>query len=152
MSFYADPSQDLPALWKPKRCIFYAQGLKIYGQIPYILQRRLQAEFFSNNAPAFGGRIIAPTVEQNYTVVPYRRRDGAPHSQGTIDTLMDWLFADKGLEWAIAKDFDREIRGWNAYQMPPQTWIPTTEETQSEFVRLLTDGGRHAVVAGSSET
>ena len=78
--YFADPRVDLPQPWKEKRIIFYAQGVKIYGQIPYILQRRLQAEFYSNNLPWLGVRLIGPTFESNYTLVRYHRKDGQYHS------------------------------------------------------------------------
>jgi len=140
MNFYADPANDLPSPFKPKRCIFYTQGLKVYGQIPYILQKRLQAEFYSNNMPCLGGRIVAPTAEANYTVVPYRRRDEQPHSQEAIDELLTWLYEGKGFEVAIAADFDKSICDWNAFQMPPETWIPAEEDYQDMIRGLLGDG------------
>ena len=127
----------MPSPFKPKRCIFYAQGLKVYGQIPYILQRQLQAEFFSNNAPFMGGRIVAPTSEANYTVVPYRRRDGQPHSQAAIDALIVWLYEGKGLEWAVAVDFEADIRGWNAWQQAAQTWVPAADDCRDRIQVLL---------------
>jgi len=142
MNFYADPANDLPSPFKPKRCIFYTQGLKVYGQIPYILQRQLQAEFFSNNAPFMGGRLVGPTAEPNYTVIPYQRRDGQAHSQGAIAGLIKWLLEGKGFEWAVAADFEREICGWNVGQSESRTWIPAvTDDGQAEFIRLLAAGG-----------
>lgn len=126
MPFYADPQEDLPQPWKRKRIVFYAVGMKIYGQIPYILQRRLGAEFYSNNAPFLGGRLIAPTLERNYTVVPYHRDDGTRHNDEILESLMGWLIEGEGFEWAIAgpRDFNKEIRRWNAWESPPDTWIP----------------------------
>ena len=135
-SYWANPQTDLPAPWKEKGIIFYAQGLKVYGQIPYLLQRRLQAEFFSNNAPIFGARIVAPTREHNYTVIPYRREDGNPHSRKAIKALLDWLYSDKGFVWAIAKDFGDNIKTWNAWRSKPETWAPA-EEMPPQLLRLL---------------
>lgn len=138
-SYWANPQTDLPAPWKAKAIIFYAQGLKVYGQIPYILQQRLQAEFYSNNAGLWGGRLCAPSFERNYTVVPYRRKDGNPHRQEIIKALLDWLYADKGFEWAIAKDFHRKIDLPNFYNWPPDIWEMGKPEQRSEFAKLLLD-------------
>lgn len=157
MSFYADPRQDLPSPIKPKRVIFYAQGLKIYGQIPYILARRLGAKFYSNNMPILGsGRIIAPSGEPNYTVVPYRREDGQLHSEKTMKALLEWLKAGKGFEWAVADEaeFFNNICTWTAWNRPPKTWVPGNGTSDDEILpmlsghlQLLEDGD-----AGRSET
>jgi hypothetical protein len=140
MSFYADPRKDLPAPWKEKRVVIYRQGLKIYGQIPYILQRRLQAEFFSNNAPFMGSRLLAPTGEDNYTLVPWRSKDGRTHSQEAVRALLDWLYADKGFTWAVAAapEFYERQDEWNAWKEPPRTWVPAQESHYPAFTRLLT--------------
>ena len=135
-SYWANPQFDLPAPWKEKAIIFYAQGLKVYGQIPYLLQRRLQAEFYSNNAPIFGARIVAPSWERNYTVIPYRHKDGNPHVQKAIKALLDWLYADKGFVWAIAMDFHDNIKCWNAWRPKPETWAPA-EKMPPQLLQLL---------------
>jgi len=144
MTFYANPHRDLPAPWKQKRAIFYAQGLKVYGQIPYILQRRLGAEFFSNSGTIFGGASLLTTssMEDNYTVVPYRQRDGTLHSQEVLNTLYKWLMADKGFQWAIAVDFHVNIKQWNAWNWPPETWIPGEPEQKEMLVQLFLVSGK----------
>lgn len=138
MTFYADSRYDLPAPWKQKSIIFYAQGLKIYGQIPYLLQKRLQAVFYSNNAPAFfGGRIIAPTMENNYTVIPYRRQDSKFHSLAVIQSLLDWLYKDKGFRWGIAVNFHDNICEWNAWKESPETFVPAKASHRSDVLLLF---------------
>lgn len=143
MTYYADPQRDLPNAWEPKRIVFYARGLKIYGQIPYVLQRKLQAEFISNNAPLWGGgRIIGPTRERNYTIVSYRRKNGSPHSEATIKALLDWLYTDKGFEWGLAgaANFRDGLDGPNFFRQPPETVAPAAEDDRLDLIRLLTEG------------
>lgn len=138
MTYYANSSQDLPRPWKQKRIIFYAQGLKVYGQIPYILQRRLQGEFYSNNAPFMGCRIIAPTMEQNYTLVRYRRpNDSKCHNDIALEALLDWLYTDKGFEWAIAKDFYKRIDLPNFWNYPPETFVLGVTRHRTDIKQLL---------------
>lgn len=138
MTFFANPSQDLPQPWKQKRIIFYAQGLKIYGQLPYILQRRLQGEFFSNDMSFMGGRLWGPSFENNYTLVRYRRaKDGKRHSDVALEALLDWLYADKGFEWAIAKDFHRRIDLANLFNWPPETFVLGGPEHRPDIKQLL---------------
>lgn len=140
MAFYANPAKDLPAPWEEKRIIFYAEGLKIYGQIPYILQRKLQAEFISNDVVGGMGRLIGPSGERNYTLVPYRREDGERHSESTIEALLDWLYEDRGFEWAIAApgEFERrDLRLVNWFQSPPETIVPAGPEHRQLIRRLL---------------
>lgn len=144
MTYYADPSRDLPAPWKAKRIVFYAKGLKVYGQIPYILQRKLHAEFISNNAPLLGGRIIGPTREQNYTIIRYRRNDGSMHSEEAIEALMDWFYSDKGFEWGIAGsgNFRDNLDGPNFFQQPPETVVLAEEGDRPNLLGLLMDGAQ----------
>jgi hypothetical protein len=137
MTYFANPREDLPAPWKPKRIIFYAQGLKIYGQIPYILQRRLQAEFISNDVGVLGGRLVGPTAECNYTLVRYRRQDDKPHSDAVLEALLDWLCADRGFEWAIALDYYKHIDLPNLFNWPPETWVPGGLEQRPDIKQLL---------------
>lgn len=128
MSYRANLSQDLPATWKLKRIIFYAQGLKIYGLIPHLLNRRLKGRFISNIAMFSGwgssSAIAAPTQEDNYTVIPYLQK---PEH---VQMLIDWLYEGKGFEWAIAapENFHDNLRQWNAYKQPPSTWVPCQSE------------------------
>jgi hypothetical protein len=138
MAFFANPQEDLPQPWKLKRIIFYAQGLKIYGQIPYVLQRRLQGEFYSNNAPFMGMRLIVPTFENNYTLVRYHRlKDGKRHSEIALESLLDWLYSDEGFEWAIAKDFFRQIDLPNFWNWPPETFVLGGPEHRPDIKQLL---------------
>jgi hypothetical protein len=130
MSFRCDFSQDVPALWKPKRIIFYSQGLKIYGLLPHILNRRLKGEFYSNyfvqSSGAFrGAGMIAPAQEFNYTYVPYTQKPA--HAKA----LLEWLSEDKGFEWAIAsaQDFNLNIRCSTAFSdRHPEVWVPAENE------------------------
>lgn len=146
MGFYADPRNDLPADWKPKRAIFYAQGLKVYGQIPYVLQRRLQAQFISNEFRFLGGRVRVPTAERNYTIIPFHRDDGERHSAEALDALLAWLEAGAGYEWAIAagREFGRsDLYAANALNEPPKTWTPDPAQGAATLLRLaLKEGER----------
>ena len=137
MTNFADPREDLPAPWKPKRIIFYAQGLKIYGQIPYILQRRLRAEFISNSVGIMGARLTGPTMERNYTLVRYRRKGDQSHSSATLEALLDWLYADKGFEWAIALDYYKRIDLPNLFNFPAEAWMPGGLEQRVNIKQLL---------------
>jgi hypothetical protein len=114
--FRCDPSTDLPAPGKIKQIVFYAQGLKIYGVLPFILKRRLRAEFYSNyfvqTSGAFrGAGIIAPSFESNYTLIIY---DQSPEA---IAALLDWLFRDAGFEWGVApaQEFRKDLRQGTAF-------------------------------------
>lgn len=141
MAYYADPRTDLPAAWRAKRVIFYALGLKVYGQIPYVLQRRLQAQFRSNSFSFLAGRLTLPTGERNYTVVPYRRDDGERQPEAALDAFLAWLEADAGYEWAVAAepDFNRRdlLEASNVLNHPPATWIPDMPQGAATLRRLL---------------
>jgi len=143
MTYYCEPAQDLPAAWKPKRIIFYRQGIKIYGAIPYLLQRRLHAEFISNNVGSIrGARIIAPTGEANYTLVRYHRENGRPHSEPALQALLDWLYADKGFEWSIAapEHWRDRLDQPNWWQSPPRTFVPAEATEAMKFMGWLLAG------------
>jgi hypothetical protein len=123
--YKCDPRYDLPEKWKIKRIIFYGQGLKIYGEMPYLMKRRLRVEFFSNyhHNGQFG--LIAPAMEMNYSVVPYHQ------SPDLTAALLEWLFADAGFEWAIAvpDEFDLNIRRSTAFSdRNPAVWVPAQNE------------------------
>lgn len=146
MGYRADFSQDLPADWEPKRIIFYAQGLKVYGLLPHLLSRRLKGEFISNVAMlsgwARGAAIAAPTGENNYTVIPYAQKP--EHAA----MLLDWLYAEAGFEWAIAasENWHDSIREWNAYKQPPSTWVPASnEQGWREGFQKAIEGDRSAI-------
>lgn len=130
MAYYANPRADLPASWKTKRLVFYAMGLKVYGQMPYILQRKLRARFISNHFGGAGGEVWWPAAESNYTLVSYRRPDGSPHSAEVLMTFFDWLYADKGFEFAIAgeKSFYQDIRSIAIYEWPPDLRPATPDD------------------------
>ncbi len=121
MPYFAS-KDDLPVPWKVKRIIFYRRGLKVYGQIPYILQRRLQAKFVSNTASLWGAKIVAPTGEDNYTIIPYRREDGQPHTDMAIESFLVWLYRDKGFEFGVAapENFNDKLDLPNWWQSPPK--------------------------------
>lgn len=142
MTYYADPSSDLPAAWKQKRVVIYAQGLKIYGQIPYILQRRLKAEFYSNHSVGHSLSIIAPTMESNYTVVQWKRGDGNCHSPKILESLIDWLYEGKGFTIGIAtrEFFYDRLDGPNVFQIPPTTFVPGGERWRGIFRKALASG------------
>jgi hypothetical protein len=124
MSFKCNFSEDIPDKSKQKRIIFYQQGFKIYGLLPYILNRKLKGEFYSNHfthdSGAFRGMgVIAPAYELNYTVVPY--------SQDSVKAklLIDWLLDGSGFEWAIALDFHADIKQGTAFtNKNPDIWAP----------------------------
>lgn len=136
MPFYADFREDIPSPHKPKRVIFYREGMKVYGLLPYILQRRLKAQFFSN-AFSWGNAIIAAgSAEANWTSVPYTAPPEA------VSALLDWLLADKGFEVALAspEDWDDDIFSANVFRMPPRTWFPLGKEARAGFLRVA--GGK----------
>lgn len=121
MPYLCDPTHDLPTKWKQKRIIFYAQGLKVYGELPYLLRQRLRAEFFSNSYHNGEFGLIAPAMEPNYTVVSYNQ----PVERSTA--LLDWLFADTGFEWAIAAPEEFKLNIWQSTVCSPgipNTWVP----------------------------
>lgn len=143
MTYFADPKQDLPAPWKKKRIVFYGGGMKIYGQIPYLLQRKLHAEFISNRGSFMGGTIVGPTGENNYTIVSYRRPNGKRHRERTLGQLMDWLYEGKGFEWAIAArgEFERgDLLVVNWFNVPPETWVPS-EGKRELIMRYFLEAG-----------
>lgn len=122
----------------PKRLIFYQRGLKIYGLLPYILCRRLKAQFISNywvsDDWAFrGAGVIAPTNEANYSALPYSQ------SPENAQRLWDWLHADKGFEYAIAGPNDFGCDTWraNVGQFPPEVWVPGSDASSGRFVQVL---------------
>jgi hypothetical protein len=146
MAFLANPQNDLPAPWKEKRVIFYAAGLKIYGQIPYILQRQLQGQFISNHGTMrMGGSLWGPSWEDNYTMIPRHRADGKPHAAATLGKLLNWLYGDKGFKFAIA---DPESGEWqrtdlwmiNLWNERPRAFAPGAEETKQIFQKFLGEG------------
>lgn len=73
-----------------------------------------------------GGRVFVPSMERNFTVVPYRQSNGERHDPESIAALKEWLNADAGYEFAIAapSEFGCEIRGINMRFSLPETWLP----------------------------
>lgn len=137
---YAHPG-DLPAPWKPKLAVVYAAGLKIYGCLPYLLQRRLQARFNSSEVGGGGMRVFGPTWEPNYTIVPWRRDDGALHSPENLKALIQWLESGKGYIWVIAgpENFnDRLDTPWGRHL--PEAFQPLDTHSDSEGLLALMTG------------
>lgn len=145
MTYYADLVHDLPTPYTVKRVIFYRRGLKVYGLLPYILQRKLKAQFFSGSIRWGNVRISAGSFESNWTAVPYNQ------SPEHVIALLNWLYSDRGFEVALAaqEDWDDNIFSGNVYRMPPSTWFPVGDEQRSGFVQVA--GGsslnRHEIVA-----
>jgi len=82
--------------------------------------------------------MICPTMEDNYTLVRFRRnKDGRRHSDAALEALLDWLYADKGFEWAIAKDFFKRIDLPNMFNWPPETFVPGGPEHRPNIKQLL---------------
>jgi hypothetical protein len=132
MPYYANLDNDLPAPYKRKRAIFYRQGLKIYGLLPYILARKLKAQFFSGSFAGHGVMISAGSFEANWTAVPYRQ------SPETLTALLEWLYSGKGFEVAIAseEDFDDNIFSGNVFRAPPKTWYPIGNASREGFLHI----------------
>lgn len=145
MTYYADMSIDQPTEYKTKRAIFYQQGLKVYGLLPYILQRKLHAQFFSNSTSWGRVRISTGSLELNWTAIPYQQ------SLENVNALLDWLYADKGFEVALANPerWQDTIFAGNFGNMPPQTWYPIGKETRSGYMRVIGGNqlGRESIVA-----
>lgn len=139
---YAQPG-DLPDDYKPKLVVVYAAGLKIYGCLPYLLQRRLQARFNSNEISSGGLRIFGPSWEPNYTVIPWRRDDGQPHSPEILQSLADWLQSGKGFTWVVAAQenfYDRLDA--NFFRSRPEVWQPESAQADPQgLLALLEKGG-----------
>jgi hypothetical protein len=132
MTYYANLSNDLPAPYKRKRVIFYRQGLKVYGLLPYILNRKLKAQFFSGTVSCMGGTISMGSFESNWTAIPYTQ------SPENLKALLDWLYEDRGFEVALAsrEDWNDDIFSANVYRMPPHTWYPIGNEAREGFLQI----------------
>jgi len=134
MRHYADMNNDLPSPYHPKRAIFYRQGLKVYGLLPYILQRKLKAQFFSGVVSwGPGVRIMVGSWEPNWTAIPYQQ---APEK---VQALLDWLYSEQGFEVAIASsdDWDDDIFSSNFMRHPPQVWYPVQREARPGYMRVF---------------
>jgi hypothetical protein len=144
MTYFANLQEDLPSSWHRKRVIFYQQGIKIYGLLPYILNRKLKAQFFSNSFSALGGRMSVGSFEANWTAVPYGQ------SRANIDALLDWLYSDKGFKVAIATPecWNDDIFSANMWKMPPHTWFPVGNEAREGFLNVIErpESGRDSVM------
>lgn len=81
--------KDIPSSDKQKEAIFYEGGLKIYGTLPYILHRKLKAEFVSSRFEH---------EENNFTIVLYAQK---PEN---VQALVNWLYKDAGFVWAISRE------------------------------------------------
>lgn len=137
MTYYANLERDLPSPYHRKRVIFYRQGLKIYGLLPYLLQHKLKAQFFSGSFRVGGSgfprmRLSAGSFESNWTAIPYQQ----PPEH--IAALLDWLYSEKGFEAAIATEdyWDDNIFSANVFRMPPHTWYPVDHEARQGFLQI----------------
>lgn len=133
MPYYADFEHDLPNAYKLKRIIFYRQGLKVYGLIPYILARKLHAQFFSGSISWGNVRVSMGSYEHNWTAIPYEQ------SPDKVGLLLDWLYQDKGFEVAIAsrEDWNDSIFSSNVFRVPPHVWCPINEGGQEGFLQIV---------------
>lgn len=139
MTAYASPD-DIPNPYKAKLVIVYAQGLKIYGQIPYLLARRLHAIFVSNqNSFMGGGTIWFPSAEDNFTAVPWRRPDGEPHSPETIQALTGWLQSGKGAIYLVAapENFNDSLTRFTPWRGTPKVWQPKESDPTLDLPALM---------------
>lgn len=115
---YRMSPDDTPANSKPKICLLYAAGMKIYGVLPHLLNMQVGGQFVSNMM----GPWVLPTGESNYTIVRYRRKDGTPHSPSATSALRAWLMAGAGCEvyGVLPPHFYRSLDGPNAFgEKPP---------------------------------
>lgn len=133
MPYYADFEHDLPDTCKPKRVIFYQQGLKVYGLIPYILARKLHAQFFSGSVSWGNVRVSMGSLEHNWTAIPYEQ------TPEKVKMLLDWLYQDKGFEVAIAsrEDWNDSIFSSNVFRIPPHVWCPIDGGVREGFLQIV---------------
>ena len=129
----ANMPADQPNMHTPKRVLFYAAGLKIYGLLPYLLNRRVRGQFRSNAHIA----AVFPTWERNYTIVPYQQTPEAAAA------LLDWLYADAGFEWGIAEDWHAALLGANAFNDPPCVFHLANRAVHAGFSTVLRGQPRH---------
>jgi hypothetical protein len=134
MPYYANMEEDQPSAHKRKRIVFYRRGLKIYSLLPYILQRRLHAQFFSSTITGSGVRISAGSFEANWTAISYQNQ-----SPEAVEALMDWLFSGAGFKAAIASEenWDDDIFSGNFFNYPPDVWHPVGAEARPGYITIL---------------
>lgn len=138
MTYFANLQEDLPSAWHRKRVIFYQQGIKIYGLLPYLLQRKLKAQFFSGSFSVGGNgfprmRLSTGSFEANWTAISYQQ------SRENISALLDWLYSEKGFKVAIAsaENWHDDIFSANMWRMPPHTWYPVGTEAREGFLKVI---------------
>lgn len=136
MTYRANLNFDLPVKGRPKRIIFYARGLKVYGLIPELLRIQTGGQFFSNCAGGRTGEILMPTAEPNYTAIPYNQ------SPEACQILLNWLYKDAGFEWAIATPeyFGDSIFSANIFNDIPQAWSPAPDsdaDWKALFIQVI---------------
>lgn len=110
-----DFQRDIPDDRKPKRIVFYANGLKIYGVLPFVLNRKLNGKFCSG--------LKGSGDEDNYTIVGYSQ------TPTRVQELADWLYGGAGVEWGIAETIERLTERPGASPMtyrPDKTALATT--------------------------
>ena len=86
-------------------------------------------------------RVFGPTWEPNYTIVPWRRDDGALHSPENLKALIQWLESGKGYIWVIAgpENFnDRLDTPWGRHL--PEAFQPLDTHSDSEGLLALMTG------------
>jgi hypothetical protein len=88
-----DFDKDIPSAGKQKEVLFYQTGLKVYGVLPYILHRKLRAEFCSSS----------DARENNFTLISYQQKSE------NVQALADWLYKDSGFVWAFCTQKLRAI-------------------------------------------
>lgn len=92
---------DLPSEKKYKEIIFYPKHLKIYGILPYLLNRKVSGRFCST---------ISRCAEPNFTVITYNQ------SPEVVRELFEWLSEGVGFNWSIAS-YGEKIR-FDPYKKP----------------------------------
>ncbi len=113
-----DFENDIPSAEKTKKIIFYPNGLKIYGVLPYLLNRKLKGEFASS---------LLYEDESNFTVVGYQQKPEY------VQTLVNWLYSGAGFEWAIAQPHEK-LRA--TPEQKPETYKPP-ESFQSLILKVF---------------
>jgi hypothetical protein len=115
-------NQDISTAGKQKNILFHPKALKVYGVVPYILGKKLKAQFFGN-------WLQDSHTEPNFTVIKYQQK------QEHIQALTDWLYADTSFKWAITDDVL-----WDRPSYPPDTIEPSQSfkmEVQQRFGHLV---------------
>jgi hypothetical protein len=129
---YQPHSEDYIAAFQRKKIVFYAVGLKIYGQLPHKINRLVGGAFRSNQTAT----MRFPTGERNYTMVRFDL------SAEAAEALWAWLHADAGFQWAVAQEAfyasAHYLYGNNAYKHPPAfCWKHASRIQRSSFIKIM---------------